>query len=255
MNKYLKNIFIAILTAELFSVSAQAQIDASQALPDAIPAQQQTGSQTSLAAPAPPAQTQATVSQNAPVQAETVQTDHSQKPADIHYYNYAHDEAEYSVSLPEAPTVSTIWQESPETKAFLKQPPTDHAALGEVATYKLVDLDTEEMFDVQILFLRATPSFLQGLTDDKIKRMLTKKFGEVPLSGENFTVSNGASTLKWAQLSGFVLDAHHHPAFYAIHYLTGLQSILVVQAKYSIENKTFQEYYNHMISSITYVQP
>jgi len=240
VNKYLKNIFIAILTAELFSVSAQAQIDASQALPDAIPAQQQTGSQTSLAAPAPPAQTQATVSQNAPVQAETVQTDHSQKPADIHYYNYAHDEAEYSVSLPEAPTVSTIWQESPETKAFLKQ---------------LVDLDTEEMFDVQILFLRATPSFLQGLTDDKIKRMLTKKFGEVPLSGENFTVSNGASTLKWAQLSGFVLDAHHHPAFYAIHYLTGLQSILVVQAKYSIENKTFQEYYNHMISSITYVQP
>ena len=191
------------------------------------------------------------------MQTDTLQTDHAQKPAKpLTYYNYAHDEAEYSVSLPEAPTVSTIWQESPtDTKPFLKLVPSDHASLGEIASFKLVDIDTEEVFDVKITFLRATTSFLEGLTDEKIHHMLTKKFSEVSLSNETFNISDGASTLKWATLSGFVLDNHHHPAFYALHYLTGLQSILVVQAKYSIENKSFQEYYNHLVTSITYVQP
>lgn len=248
MNDYLKNIAGAICMAAIFTIPARAQTDAVQAAPEA-PAAEIT---------APP---QSASDQNAPVQngvqADTVQTDHAQKPAKekMHYYDYAHDEAEYSVSLPDAPTVKTIWQESPETKIFLHHPSTDHAALGEVANLKLVDIDTEEVFEVQIMFLRATPTFLEDLTDERIKHMLTKKFSEVALSNEKFSVSDGAATLKWATLSGFVLDAHHHPAFYALHYLTGLQSILVIQVKYSIENKTFQEYYNHLVNSITYVQP
>jgi hypothetical protein len=171
------------------------------------------------------------------------------------YYNYAHDEAEYSLNLPEAPSVRTIWLPSSETSPFLKSPPSDRATLGEVATFKRTDIDTEETYDVKITFLRAKQSFLEDLNEDKIKYMLTKQYSNVVFSNESFTMSGGTGALKWATLSGFTLDSHHHPAFCAIHYLTGLQSILVIQAKYSVENKNFQEYYKHMIDSVTYVAP
>ena len=265
MKSYLKIIFSVIFTVVFIAISVQvvtAQTDPAQSNPQDIQAQASPQPTPAQPDPLQAASTQVTPPQdasgpNSPVQTDTLQTDHAQKPAKpLTYYNYAHDEAEYSVSLPEAPTVSTIWQESPtDTKPFLKLVPSDHASLGEIASFKLVDIDTEEVFDVKITFLRATTSFLEGLTDEKIHHMLTKKFSEVSLSNETFNISDGASTLKWATLSGFVLDNHHHPAFYALHYLTGLQSILVVQAKYSIENKSFQEYYNHLVTSITYVQP
>jgi hypothetical protein len=171
------------------------------------------------------------------------------------YYNYAHDEAEYSVMLPEAPTVQTIWSETPDTKLFLTTPPTDGASIGELATFKRVDIDTEETFDVKIIFLKARKNFLEGLTKDKIKDMLTKQYKDSPLSNAKFTISSGTSALKWASFSGFALDTYHHPAFYAIHYLTGQQSILVIQVSYSIENKLFQDYYDHLVNSITYVAP
>jgi hypothetical protein len=270
VKNYLKNIFSVIFTAALFVIFARTgmAIDLPQAIPQQAPPEQ---TSPTVQAPAAPPSVQmpanssaqpttpdqpAAAQPGAPVQGSTVETDPDQKPTkSLPYYSYAHDEAEYSVSLPDAPTVSTIWQETPDTKAFLRRPPTDHAALGETATYKLVDIDTEEVFDVQIYFLRAAPEFLAELSDRKLKSMLTKKFSEVTLSDEKFSISNGAGLLKWAQLSGFVLDAHHHPAFYALHYLTGTQSILVIQVKYSIENKKFEEYYTHMINSIAYVQP
>ena len=40
-----------------------------------------------------------------------------------------------------------------------------------------------------------------------------------------------------------------------MHYLTGQQSILVVQVIYSLENKVFQEYYKTLLNSITYTPP
>ena len=85
--------------------------------------------------------------------------------------------------------------------------------------------------------------------------MLMKQYTDVTMTSENFKLTKGTGTLKWATFSGFALDAHNHPAFCAIHYLTGQQSILVVQVMYSIENKTFQDYYDHLVRSITYVAP
>jgi hypothetical protein len=266
VNDHLKIISSVIFIAAFFAVPAQADPGLPSPIPPASP------TQTTPAQPAP-VQAQPTIQtgqqapanaadpnlslRNGPVQTDTVPTDHTlPKPPKAHtFYNYAHDESEYSVSLPGAPTVSTIWSETPDTKPFLRYAPTDHGALGESAVFKLVDIDTEETFDVKITFLRATSTFLDSLDDERIHKMLVKKFSEVTLSNETFNIANGTGSLKWASLQGFVLDSHHHPAFYALHYLTGLQSILVIEAKYSIENKTFQDYYNHMIDSVTYVRP
>lgn len=174
------------------------------------------------------------------------------------YYNYAFNDAEYSVMLPEAPTSKTIWSDNlNEIRPFLEDPPSDTAALGETAIFKRVDIDTEDVYDVKITFLRARKEFLETLTENKIKDILKKQQlkDNVVLNHENFSISNSGTPLKWAQLSGFLLDKNHHPAFWAIHYLTGQQSIQVVQVNYSLENKTFQEYYKKMIDSIVYNAP
>ena len=133
--------------------------------------------------------------------------------------------------------------------------PNESAAIGELATFKRADIDTEEMFDAKITFIKAKRSFIDGLTEEKIKDILQKRFKKTPLENPKFTFSAGTGPLKWATFSGFTLDPHHHPAFTAIHYLTGQQSILVIQVMYSIESKTFQDYYDNLVNSITYNAP
>jgi hypothetical protein len=245
VKSYLKILFSAVFITALAAIPAQAQ----QAAPaQAAPAQAAPAQATTPAAQ----QAAPTAATTAPEQAPPPETPVA---ATRSYYNYAHNESEYSVKLPEAPTVRTIWLEGPDTEPYMKYPPNDDAALGEVATFRRVDIDTEETFDVKITFIRARPSFLKGLNEKRLKNMLSKQYSDITMTNENFTMSQGTGTLKWATFSGFALDAHNHPAFCAIHYLSGQQSILVVQVMYSIENKAFQEYYDHLVNSITYVAP
>jgi len=249
MKTYLKSIFRIIFITGLAAIPAQADPPpAAQAAPPAAPAAP--AQATAPAGTAPVQQPAAQAGDTAPVQPGSVPP-----VKQLVYYNYAHDESEYSVMLPEAPTVKTLWAASPETAPFVDNPPTDNAAIGELATFKRVDIDTEEVFDVKITFIKAKKSFLNGLGKDKIKDILIKQYKDTPLSNEQFNISPGKGPLRWATLSGFSLDSHSHPSFCAMHYLTGQQSVLVVQVMYSIENKTFQDYYDHLVKSITYVAP
>lgn len=243
MKSHLKILFSTVFITALSAIPAEAD-----------PVQQAAPTQAAPAQPAPAAQQAAPAQAAAPAPEQAAQAPET-TVAGHTYYNYAHNESEYSVKLPEAPMVRTIWEEGPDTDPYMKYPPADDAALGEVATFKRVDIDTEESFDVKITFIKARLSFLQDLDEQKIKNMLMKQYSDMTMTNENFTMSQGSGTLKWATLSGFALDAHNHPAFCAIHYLVGQQSILVVQVMYSIENKVFQDYYEHLVNSITYVAP
>lgn len=175
--------------------------------------------------------------------------------ADANHYNYAHNEAEYSVVLPEAPSTRTIWERGPETAAFMDKPFTDGTALGEVATFKRVDIDSEDVFDVEITFLKAPTEFLTSLTEEKIRAMLEKEMKEQELQNKTFHYSPGKDLLKWASLSGFTSDKNHHPAYSVTHYLTGQQTILVIEVLYSVENKMYQDYYKALVDSIRYNAP
>ena len=241
MKTYLK-IFLGIIFITIFcGIPAQAQ-DQTATTPASVAP---TASATPASATPP-----AAVTPTAP--APTASAVNSVAPAST-YYNYANDEAEYSVMLPEAPTVRTLLAESTDTTPYLTNPPTDSPAIGEVATFSRADIDTEEMFSAKITFIKAKHSFLEGLTEEKIKELLIDRYKNAPLENAKFAYTVGnTGALKWGILSGFTLDANHHPAFSAIHYLTGQQSILVVQVTYSIENKTFQDYYDHLVSGITY---
>lgn len=166
------------------------------------------------------------------------------------YYNYAHNDAEYSVKLPEAPTVETIWG-GVGPVPYLDKVPSD-GPLGEIATFKRIDIETEDSFFVKVTFLKVSRSFLEDLTEKKLKTILESKYKDFPLNKETFTFSAGTDSLKWATLTGFTLDKNNSHSFNAIHYLTGQQTILVLEVVYSIENKLFQEYYQNLIDSIKY---
>jgi hypothetical protein len=168
-------------------------------------------------------------------------------------YTYAHNDAEYSVTLPEAPTVETIWADATHIP-YLEKPPTV-GALGEVATFKRVDIQTGEQFEVTITFLRASHDFLDGLTEEKIKAAIEKDIKSEHLTGQKFAFSTGKGALKWATMTGFMPDKGKHPTYREEHYLTGLQSILVIKIKYNVENETFQGYYKTLTDSITYHAP
>jgi hypothetical protein len=175
----------------------------------------------------------------------------AKEPKAPQFYKYAHNDAEYSVMLPEAPRVETIWAESKDVPYLDKWP--KEGALGEVATFRRVDVETEDSFDVKITFLKADDAFLKHLTKEKMQAAIKKDFMGVRLDNAKFDfLVNDDNTLKWATLTGFSVDKNNHPFYNAEHYLTGQQSILVVKVQYSVENKIFQDYYKRLSENITY---
>jgi len=168
----------------------------------------------------------------------------------IAYYRYAHNEAEYSITLPEAPTVQTIWGGYVGIP-YLMNPPK-HGFLGEVAIFKRVDINTEDGFEVTIYFLKADKTFLSWLNEIRMKKVLKREYSQIQLTDGNLAFSEGTGGLKWASLTGFSVE-RNRPIFNAMHYLTGKQSILVIKIRYSVENGLFQEYYETLIKSIKYL--
>ena len=169
----------------------------------------------------------------------------------LQFYKYAHNDAEYSVALPEAPQVKTIWADE-EKVPYLEHPPLE-GNLGEVATFRRIDAKTEETFDVKITFLKADDKFLAGLTEEKMKAALEDDYKGATLDNKDWHYSAGGGSLKWATLSGFSVDKSNRPYFNAEHYLTGKQSIMVIKVQYNVENQSFGEYYKALTDNIAYL--
>lgn len=168
------------------------------------------------------------------------------------FYTYANNDAEYTIALPEAPTVKTIWTDSAEQIPYLDRLPLD-GFVGELATFKRIDMATDEYYDVKVTFLKADQDFLAGLSPEKIKASMEKDFSGTPLDSKKFDFSvNPKNGMKWATLTGFSFDPAKRPLYNAEHYLTGQQSILVVKIQYNLENKAFADYYQALADSITY---
>jgi len=180
-------------------------------------------------------------------------------PPPAKFYKYAHNDAEYTVLLPEAPSVKTIWPDgTTEKNPYMKISPESGAA-GEIATFKRVDTDTGESFEVKITFLKAEHDFLATLTRKGMHDVLENDFKgtaldmKEPLKNKTLDFSMGAkSGMKWATISGFTTDDDNSSLYNVEHYLTGQQSILVIKIQYSLENKIFADYYKALTDSITY---
>ncbi len=172
------------------------------------------------------------------------------------FYAYAHNEGEYTVLLPEAPRVETIWADQPTPIPYLEGAAAAEGAVGEVASFTRVDPETEDYFDVKITFLKADKAFLAGLTQEKMHQAIENDYKDIRLENQNFDFLVGTGgVLKWATLTGFSVDKHDRPFYHAEHYLAGQKSILVVKTQYSVEHKKFEQYYKTLAGSITYRAP
>ena len=167
------------------------------------------------------------------------------------YYRYAHFAAEYGVDLPDAPTGKTLWAGKDEIPYLDKQP--RFGAVGEVATLKRVDTDTGDGFSVEITFLHATRDFLLSLTEDKMKQQIMANFKDNKLDKPQFSFSKGNDTLKWAVQTGYTVDESNNLMFNSVNYLAGTNSIMIIKVAYNVEEKQYEQYYQHLEKSISYI--
>lgn len=174
-------------------------------------------------------------------------------PADpANMVRYVATYGEYSLLLPEAPQVQTLWAGGSAKVPYLDQQPEPGVA-GETATYKRVDPDTGDSFEVRVTTIRAPESFLSTLTEQGMTDMLDKEFTGLSLDRRQASYSGGSKTLKWATVSGYHVDKENHLFFDIAHYLAGLNSVTVVRISYNLENPGFQKYYDTIGKSIAYV--
>lgn len=166
-------------------------------------------------------------------------------------YVYIHNDAEYSIDLPEPPKASTIWADQEEPIPYLENPPK-YGFVGEHAWLKRADNDTGDVFAVDITFLKADRDFLLSLNKEKMLQAMNDFYKDVSLDNKEEHFSAGTDTLKWATVTGFSVDKANSLHYNAAHYLTGLDSIMIVKVDYNVENQNFQKYYDTLAKSIKY---
>ena len=166
-------------------------------------------------------------------------------------YVYIHNDAEYSIDLPEPPKAATIWADQEDPIPYLENPPK-YGFVGEHAWLKRADNDTGDVFSVDITFLKADRDFLLSLDKDKMLGAMNDFYKDVSLDNKEEHFSAGTDTLKWATVTGFSVDKANSLHYNAAHYLTGLDSIMVIRVDYNVENQTFQKYYDTLAKSIKY---
>lgn len=166
-------------------------------------------------------------------------------------YVYIHNDAEYSVDLPEPPKAATIWADREEPIPYLENPPK-YGFVGERAWLKRSDPDTGDSFAVEITFLKADRDFLLSLNKENMLAAMKELYKEVTLDNEEAHYSAGTDTLKWATITGFSVDKANSLHYNAAHYLSGLDTIMVIKVDYNVENQLFQKYYDTLAKSIKY---
>ncbi len=167
-------------------------------------------------------------------------------------YNYVHNDSEYSVELPDAPKGTTIWADQPDPIPYLDNPPK-YGMVGEHAVVKRADADTGDIFAVDITFLKADRDFLLSLDKEKMIGVLKDIYKDAKMDDQEGHFSAGTDTLKWATMTGFTVDKANSLHYNAAHYLSGLDTIMVIQIDYNVENKQFQKYFDALTKSIKYV--
>jgi hypothetical protein len=166
-------------------------------------------------------------------------------------YIYIHNDAEYSIDLPEPPKAETIWADRDEAIPYLDNPPK-YGFVGEHAWFKRADADTGDSFSVDITFLKADRDYLLSLNKEKMLGQMKDIYKDISLDNEEEHFSQGTDTLKWATVTGFSVDKANSLHYNAAHFLSGLDTIMVIKVDYNVENQTFQKYYDALAKSIKY---
>lgn len=167
-------------------------------------------------------------------------------------YTYIHNEGEYSVTLPDAPSGETVWSDQRKPIPFIGSTPK-FGSVGEVARLRRTDPNMGDSFNVDITFIKSGGDYLMGLTEDSVRKMLETEYDNQALERKKISYSQGSRTLKWGTLTGFSVDRNNNLLFHACHILTGLETIMMIKVSFNAENEKFSDSYQKIKDSIKFV--
>lgn len=167
-------------------------------------------------------------------------------------YDYLHNEGEYSITLPDAPSGETIWHDQRGHIPFIDQRPK-FGALGEQATYRRTDATTGDSFNVDITFIKSGRDYLLNQTEDSIRKLLEQEYSNQTLEQKKISLSSGTGTLKWGVLTGFSVDRNNNLLFHSCHILTGYETVTMIKIAFNADNEKFGEQYQTLKESIKFV--
>lgn len=167
-------------------------------------------------------------------------------------YTYIHNDGEYMVTLPDAPSGETIWYDHEGYVPFIEERPK-FGSLGEIASFMRTDAITGDSFKVNITFIRSGRDYLLGLNEQDIRDLLEKEYANQTIENKKISYSPGTSTLKWGTFTGFSVDRDNNLMFHSCHILTGLETTTLIKIAFNAENEKFGDYYQMIKDSIKFV--
>lgn len=167
-------------------------------------------------------------------------------------YTYIHNDGEYEITLPDAPSGQTLWADQSEKLPFIKEVPK-FGPIGEFATLRRTDPVAGDSFNVDVTFVKSGRDYLLGLTEEEVRSLLESQYRNQPLEKKTVGYSQGSGTLKWGTLTGFSVDRQNNLLFHACHILTGVETVTMVKVSFSADNDKFGEAYEKMKGSIKFV--
>lgn len=167
-------------------------------------------------------------------------------------YTYIHNDGEYSVTLPDAPSGETIWADQKKPIPFIEEVPK-FGSVGEIAQLRRTDPNTGDSFNVDITFVKSGSDYLLGLDEAGMRSLLEAEYANQSLERKNISYSQGSRTLKWGTLTGFSVDRHNNLLFHACHILTGLETTTMIKVSFNAENEKFGDSYQKLKDSIKFV--
>ena len=168
--------------------------------------------------------------------------------------NYANNYAEFSVGLPEAPSVRTLWADGEEKIPYLKNIP-ESGSIGEIAFYQETDYSTDDKFTVEVTFLKVSDDFISKTNKATIFSMIKKDLAYLPkLENVNTKYDDTLNKpAKHAIVSGIITKKDKTTEFNSEHFLVGTESILVIRVRFNNKNPKHYNLYKEITDTIKYL--
>ncbi|MFN7113600.1 MAG: hypothetical protein ACK4PK_04495 [Alphaproteobacteria bacterium] len=167
-------------------------------------------------------------------------------------YAYIHNDGEYSVTLPDAPSGETIWYDHVGDIPFIEERPK-FGSLGEVASMRRTDAITGDSFNIDIIFIKSGRDYLLGLDEKDLRALLEREYANQTIENKKISYSPGTGTLKWGTFTGFSVDRNNNLMFHSCHILTGFETVTMIKIAFNAENEKFGETYQKIKNSIKFV--
>jgi len=172
---------------------------------------------------------------------------------DMLQYRYLNPSCEFSLQLPKAPSVRTIWWE--DSSPISMTPNHGVGEFGEKISYMHQSIDGSEFFGIEAYCLYPTVEAIEALTENDIERQLQRERQSLKLRNSQISTQNLSNGLLAGALSGTQVNVENQTVTSRSSELyIAERSIMFIRYTYSSEGLTGQALFEAIRSSLYYDQ-